>query len=247
MKIIACIYRPWILDPRVHPVKEAIPTATGYSFPSGHTTNATNLFGGLVLRGHLSKALKIILIAGILLVGFSRIYLGVHTIIDVSFAIIFTLIILVFFSKLYDMLDEKPNLDIIISSVAIIIGILILIYTMTKSYPLDYNSAGKLIVDPAIMTIDTFKYVGVGVGVFLSWPIERRYIKFSTEGTLKRKILRFICGLIPVIIIKKCLSPLLGDDPLGGFLQFFVVMIFIMLIYPIIIKLFQKRNNQSKI
>lgn len=145
------------------------------------------------------------------------------------------------------MLDEKPNLNIIISSVAIIIGILILIYTMTKSYPLDYNSAGKLIVDPAIMTIDTYKYVGLGVGVFLSWPIERRYIKFSTEGTLKRKILRFICGLIPLIIIKKCLSPLLGDDPLGGFLQFFVVMIFIMLIYPIIIKLFQKRNNQSKI
>lgn len=37
LKIIFRIPRPWILDPDFHPVQSAIPHATGYSFPSGHT------------------------------------------------------------------------------------------------------------------------------------------------------------------------------------------------------------------
>ena len=57
-KVVACVYRPWILDSRVYPVNEAIPGATGYSFPSGHTTTATTMFAGLVLRGKFSKTFK---------------------------------------------------------------------------------------------------------------------------------------------------------------------------------------------
>ena len=45
-KICACIYRPWVLDSRVKPITDALETATGYSFTSGHTTNATVIFGG---------------------------------------------------------------------------------------------------------------------------------------------------------------------------------------------------------
>ncbi len=238
---MTCIYRPWILDSRVHPVKEALPGATGYSFPSGHTTNATDLFGGLALRYNLSKLFKILLIAGIFLVGFSRVYLGVHSVIDVTAAIILTLIVLLVFSKIYDMLEEKPNLDIIISSVIILLSILVFVYTLTKSYPLDYNSAGKLIMDPAQVTLDTFKYVGLAIGVFLSWPIERRYINFLSEGTYKRKILRFICGLIPLIIIKKGTIQLVGKNPYGEFLEYLLMMIFIMIIYPKIIKSLQNQ------
>ena len=40
IKLSCCIYRPWIRDSRVLPAGDAIVTATGYSFPSGHTMTA---------------------------------------------------------------------------------------------------------------------------------------------------------------------------------------------------------------
>ena len=37
LKITFRIPRPWILDPEFKAVESALPGATGYSFPSGHT------------------------------------------------------------------------------------------------------------------------------------------------------------------------------------------------------------------
>ena len=241
-KVIACVYRPWILDSRVQPVKEAIPGATGYSFPSGHVTTATTFFGGAALRGNFSKALKILLVICMLLVGFSRNYLGVHSVLDVIFGIIFTFIVLLIFSKLFDKLEEKPNLDIIISIAGTIIAIFIVVFALTKSYPLDYDAAGKLIVDPAILTLDTFRNAGTAIGAFICWPIERRFVKFTTDGSLQTKVIRFICGFIGLELVVTVIMPLLGENPAGCFLQNFVLGAFVILIYPAIIKFFQNRN-----
>ncbi len=43
LKVTACVYRPWIRDPRIIPYGTSITTATGYSFPSGHTMNAATV------------------------------------------------------------------------------------------------------------------------------------------------------------------------------------------------------------
>ena len=40
LKVTVCAYRPWIRDARIVPYGDSITTATGYSFPSGHTMNA---------------------------------------------------------------------------------------------------------------------------------------------------------------------------------------------------------------
>lgn len=160
------------------------------------------------------------------------------------FAFIFTFIVLIVFSKLFDKLEEKPNLDIIISCIGIIISFLIVVYAFTKSYPLDYDAAGKLLVDPAKLTFDTFKYAGFAVGIFLSWPIERRYIKFTTDGTLETKVLRFICGFIGLEFIINVIIPLFGKTPIEGFLQYFILMVFVMMIYPFIFKFFENRSNK---
>ena len=50
LKVTVCAYRPWIRDARVVPYGDAITTATGYSFPSGHTMNAATIFGGGAVR-----------------------------------------------------------------------------------------------------------------------------------------------------------------------------------------------------
>ena len=44
LKTTACIYRPWLLDSRVKPLTQAIAGATGYSFPSGHTSEVLDIY-----------------------------------------------------------------------------------------------------------------------------------------------------------------------------------------------------------
>ena len=242
-KITACVYRPWVLDSRVKPLEEAFHGATGYSFPSGHTTVATNLFFGSVLRGNFSKGLNIALLACLFLICFSRNYVGVHTVLDVICGFILTVIVLLIFSKLFDKLEEKPNLDIVISAIGILVSILIVIYALTKSYPMDYDAAGKLLVDPAKLMLDTFRNAGLAIATFISWPIERRFIKFSSDGSLEDRALRFICGFVALEFIINVIMPLFGETPLEAFLEFFVLILFVMLIYPAIIKFFQNRKN----
>ena len=85
LKLTACIYRPWIRDARIKPAGDAITTATGYSFPSGHTVTAGPIYGGLAVSAwSWKKWISVILVFLALLTGFSRNYLGVHTPQDVA-------------------------------------------------------------------------------------------------------------------------------------------------------------------
>ena len=51
LKLGFCVYRPWVRETALRPVEKALSTATGYSFPSGHSSKAGAFFGGLALAG----------------------------------------------------------------------------------------------------------------------------------------------------------------------------------------------------
>lgn len=75
---------------RERPLEVAYYPETGYSFPSGHSATAMLLYGLLaywLIRGQRHRGRKIVIgmaaISLILIVGFSRIYLGVHFLSDV--------------------------------------------------------------------------------------------------------------------------------------------------------------------
>lgn len=78
-KAIFCIPRPWIRNEAIHPSEHAIESASGYSFPSGHSQTAMSSYGALSVKGTTSRCIRVILLVCILLVGLSRNYLGVHT------------------------------------------------------------------------------------------------------------------------------------------------------------------------
>ena len=236
LKVTACVYRPWIRDARVQPVESAKTTATGYSFPSGHTTNATAVYGSFVMNKKLSRLIRILSIVMIALVGFSRNYLGVHTPQDVLVGCITTIILLFFIKWLLDQTEKNPGLDIIIVTVGIILNILVIIYAATKSYPTDYDSAGKLIVDPAKMAIDTYKNCGFSIAVFISWFIDRRWLRFEPVGTAMQRVGCFIAGILGYFAVIYILTPLFPSNAVGGFFDRFFRLIYIMIIVPFIIK-----------
>lgn len=70
---------------RVRPTLPHLVEALGFSFPSGHATGAMLIFGSLLIvisqrmnKGLGKQVLQTGLVALILLIGLSRIYLGVH-------------------------------------------------------------------------------------------------------------------------------------------------------------------------
>ncbi len=79
LKVTVCAYRPWIRDARMLPEPEAMETATGYSFPSGHSMNGASLFGGLAIRRDMRRGLRVLMWIILCLIAFSRNFLGVHT------------------------------------------------------------------------------------------------------------------------------------------------------------------------
>ena len=85
LKILCCVPRPWVKDPGFTIVESARAEATGYSFPSGHTQNAVATYGGMA-RYTNKTWLRVLLIVLTVLVAFSRMYLGVHTPLDVGVA-----------------------------------------------------------------------------------------------------------------------------------------------------------------
>ncbi|MBQ9941408.1 MAG: phosphatase PAP2 family protein, partial [Christensenellaceae bacterium] len=98
LKAIFVVPRPWVRDPAFTIVESAREGASGYSFPSGHTQSAATLFGGVAAWRKDSWRATLICTLLVLLTGFSRMYLGVHTPADVFTSLGTCLVMVVGFS-----------------------------------------------------------------------------------------------------------------------------------------------------
>lgn len=243
LKTLACIYRPWVLDGRVHPIDSAIKMAGGYSFPSGHTQTATSVYGGMA-KSFKNKYLRIFLIVLVLLVAFSRNYIGVHTPQDVVVALVLGLLLLVFTDKMMKWVDGGKNRDLVVLLGVILSVVALLVYEEFKVYPMDYLN-GELLVNPDKMRLSSFPKVGLYLGVFGGWFVNRRFIKFDGKvGTVKEKIVRFVVGAAILGIISLQTTHLIGGD---GALKYLAAAIsfasgfFTMAIYPAMVVFVRKK------
>ena len=179
-KLTACVYRPWVRDSRVHPVITALDTATGYSFPSGHTQSATAIYGSVGLwYGRKRRWLAVLMVVMVLLTAFSRNYLGVHTPQDVLAGMALTGGYLWLNGKVAARLERQPNFDKTVAAVGMAAALAAVVWFSCKSYPLDYVDS-TLLVDPEAMMEDGFMAAGMVFGFYPGWLIERRWLRFST-------------------------------------------------------------------
>jgi len=212
VKNTVCCYRPWIRDSAVHPAQAALKEATGYSFPSGHTQGATDLFGaiGWWYRSR-SRALFAACGLFVLAVGFSRNFLGVHTPQDVLVAMLEGVLAIALVSWLLSWVEQAPGNDLRFTVIAMVAVVLYVAYVMLRPYPMDYDAAGALLVDPVDMQVDCFKAAGVFGAAVLGWYLERRFLSFEVglkELGWKRVIVRVVVSLIVAALMYVACKPL---------------------------------------
>ncbi len=210
IKLTACVYRPWVRDARIQPVPSAIDGATGYSFPSGHTQNATAIYGSIGLW-YRKKHRWVAVLAGliILLAGFSRNYLGVHTPQDVVVGVLLCLVYIWLNGHIMAWVEAKPGRDAWLTLAGCALAVLAAAYFTLKSYPMDYQN-GVLVVDPELMQEDGFKAAGMTLGFYPGWLLERRKINFSTNRCTPAQFILAIVALLPMLAIYKLLPALLA-------------------------------------
>lgn len=138
-KLVFSMPRPFQIYKNINPSKYGLSTATGFSFPSGHSQGAMSVYG--YLANNLKKTWLYILP---FLVALSRIVLGVHTLRDVVFGLIIGLIfirlttgnllVISLISLLFSAFRYIKGVPIPLILDGVIVGILSLLFLMNLSY-----------------------------------------------------------------------------------------------------------------
>ena len=200
-KISACIYRPWVISDSVHPQPKAFLRAGGYSFPSGHSAMAASSFGGIAYFFRKNIPLCIFLILLVLIVGFSRLYLGVHTPQDVLVGFITGLVFIFLIDFILKKCEKNKNGYLYFALAVNILTVMLLVYACTKGYPMDYYN-GKLLANPLNVKYIAVMYGGQSAGLITGAMLCARFFPFNPkEWSLKRRIITGITGVILAVSI----------------------------------------------
>jgi len=242
-----CVYRPWIRDPRLYVAKAAAKGATGYSFPSGHTTLTTSIFESLAVYQRKRKWVVILSAVTILFVATARNWLGCHTPVDVITAILLSSCVIVLNIFIVRFAQNNPDKKWILAVVGLVLCVAMILYCQFKKYPIDYDDEGHILADPYKMLTDCYTHVGLLSGFIIGWFIEQKWVNFSDEGTTKQKVIRgvvgaIILGLLYAVIMPAILNCLGDADHLRHFIKYFVIMIYIVLLYPLALKLIDNKR-----
>ena len=242
LKVTFCVYRPWLRDPRIVPFGNSMTTATGYSFPSGHTMNAATVYGGGAVRKDLPKALRAALLLTVILVAFSRIYLGVHTPQDVLVGAAAGMLVMWLTIFLMNYVKRHPEKDLAVALIGIGLAVIVGIYAVVKPYPADYVD-GKLLVDGAKMANDTLKGVGWCAAFLVGWILERKFVRFSTDIPIIPRVTRLVVGLLSFYCVSLIFVPLVKTwipGPAGTISSCFLQMFYVSFIFPWCLMRFEK-------
>jgi len=230
MKICFRIDRPWVADPTLNPVPSALEHATGYSFPSGHTQSAASLFGSIGAQLK-HRPLMIVCFVIPVLVAFSRLYLGVHTLLDVivSLAICFLFILLtlrIFAGS--DTINKKWEFFVALSMILYACVVTAIAFVLHSNGTIEQHYVA-----------DCLKAAGAGIGFATGMYIERVYINFSTKSkSILWHIIKFILGFAGVLVIKEGLKMIAGTGLVIDMFRYFLMLTWVTVFFPLIIKRF---------
>ncbi len=249
-KLLACVYRPWVLSDKINPFEAAINHARSYSFPSGHSACSSSTLGALAYVVRKNLWAVILLITLVLLVGFSRMWLGVHTPQDIIGGFSIGLIIVFALVPVIDWAENNKNRYLCLAIATDIIAALILAYLCYfHQYPLDYVN-GELLVNPTNALHTTIACYGYALGVLNGLFLCRRFLPFdASAGSLSGKITRVLTGILILLFLFKYVFEYVWASSLDIKIVFVIMILlglFPTIIYPYVftnIKKYTKEKN----
>ena len=243
LKLVCRIPRPWVKDPDFTIVESARAGAGGYSFPSGHTQNVVGTLGGIA-RWQKQTGLRVVCIILLLLTAFSRMYLGVHTPLDVGVSFAIATVLVFVFYPLVRRAAENPKKMLTFIGVMLAFSLAFVLYAnLTDFSALDAEAQANVYEGRK----NSFSLLGALLGFLIAYPIEHKYIRFDVKGKWYVQILKVVLGLILLLAIKKGMK--LGFQAVGftwvgsNLIRYCVVVIFATLVWPLTFPLFSRRKS----
>jgi undecaprenyl-diphosphatase len=241
VKLVCRVPRPWVRDPNFTILEQAREGASGFSFPSGHTQTAVGLFGGVAITTKRRLICAIALILAVL-VGFSRMYIGVHTPADVLVGAAQSVFLLVVMHPLIFKKDGKLipwafGGMILISALflAYVEGLRAECFTPDEDIAHNISSGIK----------NAYTLLGCTSGLLVVWIVDRK-LDFATDAVWWAQLIKAGVGLLLVLAVKEGLrSPL--DAMFAGHLaaravRYFCIVIVAGIVWPLSFKLFPKKE-----
>lgn len=227
IKITCRVPRPWVQDPAFSIVESAREAASGYSFPSGHTANITCTLGSCA-QACKKTWLRICAVVTILVVSFSRMYLGVHYPRDVLFSLAASLIMILALYPLY--ISDERSFRRIAASFAILtaLSFCFVIFLTAHQWPADIdlsnlNSARK----------NSYLLAGCGLGMILGIYADRRWLKFRVEAPWWAQIIKVGVGLGILLALKSSLKLILPTGIWSNSVRYFLITVFATCVWPL--------------
>ena len=248
LKITFRIPRPWVKDPSFTIVESAREAASGYSFPSGHTQTSVGLFGGVALK-FKQKALRIAAIALCVLVPLSRMYLGVHTPLDVGVSIGIALILIFVLSPIFEKAEKSPR--VMYALLFSLTGVMLayLCFMSFWQFPEEvfhvdnvhnYTSAVK----------NAYTLTGCMLGFLVVYTVDLKWLKFDPKAVWWVQIIKIVGGLALVLAVKELmrapLEAILPANTWARMLRYFLMVIMAGSVWPLTFKYFAKLGGKQE-
>lgn len=192
-------------------------TATGFSFPSGHSQMAGTLYPSLinVIKKQWYTILAILIV---ILVAISRVYLGVHYPIDAIVGAFLGIAVVVGGEVLFKYYKNETYIFGITSFVFLPFAIIFL-------FDGDAQSAA-----------DFFKVYGLLIGVFTALEYEKKFIDFKDSKEMKNRIIRVIGAIVVILGIKEGVKLITPDMFVFDFIRYFLMAFVGIGLYPHLFK-----------
>ncbi|MBP3706893.1 MAG: phosphatase PAP2 family protein [Clostridia bacterium] len=240
LKVTFKVKRPWVLDKSFKPVERAVPAATGYSFPSGHTQSSVGTFGTVVATTK-NIIIRVLCVLGIILVPFSRMYLGVHTPADVAVSFVIAWLLVIIFRPIIKAARRSDKTMRIVILIFILISIIQTVYMS-----ITYWDATQENLQHGLK--NSYKMLGAVLGLAVIFEMDTRFIRFETKAVWWAQILKVVLGLLLTVGIKELSYLLFGLIPcvvLSRLLSYFVMVIFAGAVWPLSFKWFSKLGRKK--
>ncbi len=248
LKITFKVPRPWVKNPNFKIVESAREAASGYSFPSGHTQSSVGIFTSLFCWNK-NLVLRIVFVVLGILVPFSRLYLGVHTPLDVGVSFLLAIGLAVGLYPFFAKCKEDPKKLYPVLAILTFLSFAFMIYVTVFPFSADVYTEQN--VENLISAQkNAFTLLGCMLGLDIVYYVDLKALNFSTQAVWWKQIIKIVGGLALVICVKTGLkAPLeyiVGYEYIARGIRYFLIVITAGIVWPWLFSLFCKKKEEKE-